>query len=189
MPPPAVQAAASALPAGNGKGYRVEHLLPAHPQLPVPPGPLTCPRISCSSRCQALWSSSNWGGCCPWASPLSEREGLSSRDVGPGVGQTQLGLTELSRLKWGSTSRAGWGWGPCTPGLSGPVGFTPSTLPFQLTHQQERGAAPWRLAEFPGMGPASPLGSESMPRGPRADQSWSTAGAHHQAVKEIRIRM
>lgn len=73
------------------------------------------------------------------------------------------------------------------------VGFTTSTHSLfnslLLTHQQEWGTALLRLAEFPGAGPASPWGSESMPGGPRADQSQSTVGGHHQSVKKIRIRM
>lgn len=85
---------------------------------------------------------------------------------------------------------------PPTPALQAAqvlVGFTTSIYSLSnsllLTHQQEWGTAVLRLAEFPGAGPASPWGSESMPGGPRADQSQSTVGGHHQSVKKIRIRM
>lgn len=57
-----------------------------------------------------------------------------------------------------------------------------------LTHQQEWGTAHPRLAESPGTGRAFPWDSESMPGGPRADQSPSTVGGHRLAVKGIRTR-
>lgn len=72
------------------------------------------------------------------------------------------------------------------------MGFTPSTRSLfnslLFTHQRELRVAPPRLTESPGAGPAFPWGSESMPRGPKADRSPSTVGEHHQAVKEVRIR-
>lgn len=101
----------------------------------------------------------------------------------------QLRLTEVSGLKWGHLgSRAG---DPELEAAQVLVVSTPSTHSLFksrfLTHQQWRGAAPSRLAAFPGAGPASPWGSESMPGEPRADQSPSTAGGRHRAAKETRF--
>lgn len=101
-------------------------------------------------------------------------------------------------LGWGGPSqdrRALWPEGRDTSHLAARVlvGVTPWTNSLfnslLLTHQQEWGAAPLRLAASPGAGPASPWGSESMPGGPRADRSPSTVGEHHQAGKEIEIQV
>lgn len=96
---------------------------------------------------------------------------------------------EVSNLEEG-TPREQVGMGPRTAGHSVSVGFTPSTRALynvlRLTHPREWGTAPPTPAESPGTGPAFPWGSESMPGGPRADQSPSTGGGHRSAGKDIR---
>lgn len=108
---------------GRRKGDKVEHLLPA-PLVSTTSWSLTCPRTSCSSRCQALWSSANWGDSCPGASALGEREGFSW-DVGPGVGGVQLRLIEVSGLKWGHLGIRAWD--PALKAAQVLAVFTPST--------------------------------------------------------------